>query len=178
MVGGARDHRVQEGSEVIHAVLGDSGALGDWGHQGKAKVNYPVSISIFCVIGVQREDWRQDPVVLGGDTAYNEVDRGHVTDEGSGLDHVIAVETGPIHVIVDGTDRGRGGEGIATPMIGRRKNHPSLRTSKGKFINDLLHLGLYAFMMGAKKYKNCCQSLAHNISLPWDFYIITIGFRR
>ena len=70
-------------------------------------------------IGVQGEDWHQDPAVLGGGTAYNEVDRGHVTDEGSSLDHVIAVETGPIHVIVDGTGRERGGEGIATRMLGR-----------------------------------------------------------
>ena len=53
-----------------------------------------------------------------------------MTDEGSGLDHVIAVETGPIHVIVDGTGRERGGEGMATPMLGRRKNHLNQRTSK------------------------------------------------
>jgi hypothetical protein len=152
VVGGARHHGVQEGSEVVHAVQGDSEALDDSEHQGNAKklsynidffdigmggpqtfdvdtqtppILHMITFLIICrgkiFVGVLGEDRRPDRAVLGGDMAYNEVDRGHVT----------AVETDPIHVIADGIGRGRGGERIATPMIGRRKNHLNQRTSKG-----------------------------------------------
>ena len=90
-------------------------------------------------VGVQEGDRRPDHAALGGGTAHHVDDQDHVTGGGSGLHHVIAVETGPGHVIAGGSgldlvivvgiDQGREGEGIATPMIGRKK-HLSLRMSK------------------------------------------------
>ena len=105
-------------------------------------------------VGVQEGDRRPDHVALGGGTAHHVDDRDHMTGGGRGLHHVIAVETGPDHVIgggsgldlviVVGIDRGRGGEGIATPTIGRR-NRLNLRRSKSSSNLKLrVDIGSYA----------------------------------